>query len=127
VFISHRGADRVKAECLGEALRDRGHDVWLDAWVVGIGDSVIQKIDDGLAGSQFLILCCSDEASASAWMDREWMSALARQLEGEGIRVLPALLTGGALPSVLADVKFADLAADWFSGVDAICKAIGLP
>lgn len=63
VFISHRGADRMKAERLGE--------------------------------------------------------------EGAGIRVLPVVLTGGEPPSILADVKFADLVADWSSGVDVICKTIG--
>jgi hypothetical protein len=125
LFISHRGADGADAVRLAEDLRRHGHDVWIDVWEIGIGDSIVQKIGRGLADSAFLLLCCSDEASSSAWMDREWMSALARQLEGAEVRVLPVLLTAGTPPAILRDVKYADLVTDWPDGVDAICKAIG--
>lgn len=124
VFISHRGADRAAALRLAEALRNSGHDVWIDVWKIGIGDSIVQKINDGLTSSCFLVLCCSDDSSTSAWMDQEWMSALARQMDGAHIKVLPVLLTGGAPPPILAHVKYADLVADWSGGIDAICRAL---
>ena len=57
-------------------------------------------------------------------MDREWMSALARQLDGANVRILPARLPGGAPPAVLADIKYADLAEDWHDGVTALCHAL---
>lgn len=124
VFISHRGADQAVAERLAEALRGRGHQVWIDTWEIRVGDSVIEQIDMGLSDSRFLLLCCSDMPSTSPWMGREWMSALARQLEGAKVKVLPVRLTGGSLPTILADVKFADLATDWQSGMDEICRAL---
>lgn len=123
VFVSHRGADMPEAERLAKELRDRGHTVWIDSWNIKIGDSVIERINDGLSGASFLILCYSS-AGSGAWMDREWMSALARQLEGANVRLLPARLTGGSPPPILADVKSADLAADWQLGMDEICSAL---
>jgi hypothetical protein len=57
-------------------------------------------------------------------MSREWMSALARQLGGAGVIVLPVRLTGGSPPAILADIKYADLTADWDGGVHALCAAI---
>jgi hypothetical protein len=125
VFVSYRGADQAEAERLSEALCARGHEVRIDVWDIGVGDSVIAWMDTGLRISEFLLLCYSDALSASPWMDREWMSALARQLEGENIKVLPVRLTGGTSPAILADIKYADLVADWQSGLDAICKALG--
>lgn len=125
VFVSHRGADQVVAERLAEALRNRGHQVWLDIWEIKAGDSIVKQIDMGLRDSGFLLLCCSDEYSASAWMDQEWMSALARQLDGAKMRVLPVRLTGGVPPAILADIKYADLVEDWQGGLDAICQALG--
>jgi TIR domain len=125
VFISYRGADRVAAELLAEALRGRGHDVWIDVWKIKLGESIIGQINNGLSGASFLVLCCSDAPSASPWMDREWMSTLARQLEGANVRVLPVLLSGSAPPPILSDIKYADLARDWQVGVDALCRAIG--
>lgn len=85
-----------------------------------------ERINDGLAGTSFLVLCCSDiGAGAGAWTEREWMSALARQLDGANVHILPVRLTGGTSPPILADVKYADLVADWQRGVDEICDALG--
>ncbi len=124
VFVSHRGADQDAAERLARELRNRGHVVWLDAWKINIGDSIIERINDGLSGSSYLVLCYSDAGSTSPWMSREWMSTLARQLSGAQARLLPVRLSGGSPPVILADLKYADLVADWSTGVDALCDAV---
>ncbi|MEV0192350.1 toll/interleukin-1 receptor domain-containing protein [Kitasatospora purpeofusca] len=124
VFISHRGNDDKKAEELADELRARGHRVWLDLWEIGIGDSIVQKIDEGLAGYRFLVLCLSDSGVHAPWMSREWLSALARQLNGADVKLLPARLTGGELPAILADIKYADLVADWNEGVEALDRSL---
>ena len=125
VFVSHRFADEVVARRLAEELRDRGHAVWLDTWEIGVGDSIVGKMNEGLTGSAFVVLCYSDAGAMSSWMSREWMSALARQLEGEGVKLLPVRLTGGSPPAILADLKYADLVADWARGMDDLCAALG--
>lgn len=124
VFISHRVVDNREAERLAAALQSRGHDVWLDVWDIKIGDSIVDRINSGLLNAAYLILCYSDIGSMSPWMSREWMSALARQLEGSGVRLLPVRLTGGSPPAILADIKYADLVTDWSSGIDALCEAL---
>jgi hypothetical protein len=126
VFISYRGPDRPAAERLAQALSGRGHDVWIDIWKIDVGDSIIGQINNGLSASAFLVLCLADANTASTWMDREWMSALSLQLSGANIRVLPVRLSGaGSPPAILGDVKYADLAASWDDGMDAICRALG--
>ncbi|MGH3904248.1 MAG: toll/interleukin-1 receptor domain-containing protein [Pseudonocardiaceae bacterium] len=124
VFISHRGADQDAAERLAVELRNRGHVVWLDTWKIDVGDSIIERVNEGLSDSSYLVLCYSDAGSTSPWMSREWMSTLARQLKGAQVRLLPVRLTGGAPPVIIADIKYADLVADWSRGVDALCDAV---
>jgi hypothetical protein len=124
VFVSHRSADTRAAERLAEELRARGHNVWLDLWEIRLGDSIIAKISEGLTRCSHVILCYSDIGSMSPWMTREWMSALARQLQGSGVSVLPVKLTGGSPPAILADIKYADLTADWDGGIEALCAAL---
>jgi len=125
VFISHRGADQPAAERLALALRGRGHEVWIDSWKIGIGDSIVEQINTGLSEASFLLLCGSNEPFMSPWVDREWMSALASQLEGANVRLLPVLLTGDNLPFILKDIKSANLVLHWQDGIEAICKVLG--
>lgn len=124
VFISHRGVDQDAAERLAMELRNRGHVVWLDTWKINIGESIVERVNEGLSDSSYLVLCYSDAGSTSPWMSREWMSTLARQLNGAQVRLLPVRLTGDAPPAILADLKYADLVADWSSGVDALCDVV---
>src|SRR4051812_27333627 len=120
LFISHRGSDKAKAIKLSEQLQRAGHDVWLDEWKIDIGDSIIQNINEGLRKCEFLILCYSKAGVEAPWISREWMSALASQLSGVNIRLLPVMLSGGEPPSILRDVRYADLTSRWDKGVEAI-------
>jgi hypothetical protein len=123
VFISHRKADRDQAERLARELETAGHQAWFDEWKIDVGDSIVERINEGLKGSAYLIVCFS-AAGDSPWVSREWMSALARQLSGHGVKVLPALLAGGAPPAILADLKYANLAKDWNQGMAELLRTI---
>jgi hypothetical protein len=124
LFISHRGADADAAERLAAELRAKGHQVWLDRWEIQTGDSIVGKIDEGLAGATYLVLCYSDQGISAPWMGREWMSALARQLNSRGVKLLPLRLTGGEPPAILEDIRYADLVTDWDTGVAELLAAI---
>jgi hypothetical protein len=124
LFISHRGADASEAERLARELSAAGHQVWLDFWEILVGDSIVGKINEGLEGTEYLILCYSEQGVLAPWMSREWMAALSGQLNGSGVKLLPVRLTGGKPPTILADLRYADLVADWSSGFAAILAAI---
>ena len=124
VFISHRGNDAAEAQRLAGAIQAGGHQVWLDEWRIDLGDSIVEKLQEGLEAADFVIVCYSGEGVCSPWMGREWMSSLARQLNDFGVRLLPCRLTGGNPPAILADIKYADLVKDWDEGVSAILSAL---
>ena len=123
VFISHRKDDAEQAEQLATEVRDAGHEVWFDEWKIDLGDSIVERVDEGLEGSNYLVLCYSS-SGMSPWVNREWMSVLARQLCGHGVKVLPVLLTGGKAPAILADIKYGDFTQDWSKGVSELLRAI---
>jgi len=124
VFVSHRAADAGAARRLATELRDGGHAVWLDEWEIELGDSIIERIERGLEGTSYVVLCYSSAGVMSPWMSREWMSTLAHQLEGHRVRLLPLRLSGGEPPMLLADIKYADLVADWDGGLRQLLAAI---
>jgi TIR domain len=127
IFVSNRSADNDEARRLASELIDCGHQVWFDQWRIDLGDSIVQKMDEGLTGSTFVVLCYSSSGVLSPWISREWMSALAAQLDGRGVKVLPVRLTGGEPPAILRDIKYADLARDWTAGVRQLLKAVSAP
>jgi hypothetical protein len=124
VFVSHRVTDAAEATRLAGDLRRAGHSVWLDEWAIDIGDSIVQQMEEGLRGAAYLVLCYSDAGVMAPWISREWMSALARQLEGQGIRILPVMLTGNEAPAILADIYAADLRTDWDKGLELLLRSI---
>ena len=124
VFVSYRESDAVKARRLASDLSAAGHRVWFAEWEISLGDSIVGKINQGLGQAQYLVLCCSKDGQDSPWMSREWMSALACQLDGHGVRILPILLSGGAPPPILADLRYADLMIDWNKGLRELLTAI---
>ncbi|WP_324787666.1 toll/interleukin-1 receptor domain-containing protein [Streptomyces sp. H51] len=123
VFISHRKVDASAARRLAEELSTVGHNVWFDEWEIGIGDSVVERMDAGLEGTSYLVLCYSASGVMSPWVTREWMSALHRQMEGHRVRILPVKF-GGSAPAILSDLRYADLSDDWDRGFAQLVKAI---
>jgi len=123
VFLCHRKPDSALVKNLASIFQHAGHNVWFDEWEIGIGDSIVAQIDEGLTGTAYLVLCYSSEG-ASDWTDREWHSTLHRQLSGKPVKILPARLSGGAPPAILSDIKYADLVTDWDAGTKALLKAI---
>lgn len=124
VFVSHRGADIAKATKLAEEIQNAGHVVWLDAWELEVGDSIVKEINKGLADAKYIVLCLSTYGVNSEWICSEWMSTLARQLNGVGVKLLPVRLTGGELPAIIADRKLVDLVSDWDKGVQKLLRSI---
>jgi hypothetical protein len=124
VFLSHRSADSDAALRLARDIEARGHRVWIDQWKVDLGDSITGKMNEGLTGTTVLVLCLSDAGVLSPWMSREWLSALARQLNGENVRILPVRLSGGEPPAIIADLKYADAVKDYSQALEQILRAL---
>lgn len=124
VFISHRSSDSAMAEKIANDIRAKGHNVWLDIWELNLGDSLVGRIDAGLHGASYLVMCLSADGVHSPWMSREWMSTLARQLNAKAVTILPVKCSAGDPPAIMADVKYADATVDYAGAVAALLKAI---
>lgn len=124
VFISHRGADSKEAEHLARDLSAHGHDVWLDIWEIRAGDSIPDKINKGLINTEYFVLCLSSLGVDSNWISREWLSTLARQMNGLNVKLIPVILTGGGPPALLADIKYADMVSDWNRGLQQLLATL---
>src|SRR5207253_6486335 len=89
VFISHASEDKTEvAVPLADALRRGGVKVWLDRQELRIGDSLREKIDEGLSESRFGIVILSPHFFQKGWPKRELNGLMALEEGGQKV-ILP--------------------------------------
>lgn len=112
VFLSHTAADKDIIEAIGQFLTSRGLTVWIDSWRMTAGDSLVQKIGEGIEGSDRLVVCLTPASVESNWVKKEVATGLIMELaEEKGLDekfVVPALLIPCKVPIMLRDKLYAN-------------------
>ena len=86
VFISHSSEDKDEVvRPLANALADEGLAVWYDEFTLHIGDSLRQKIDQGLASSRVGLVILSSAFISGGWPNYELDGIVTRAVSGEQI------------------------------------------
>lgn len=112
IFLSHSHSDKPFARRLGNDLRKAGHAVWIDEAEINIGDSLIEKIREGLDDVDYVAAILSNASIASKWVTRELDIASNREIEENRVLVLPLLLENVALPGFLKGKFYGDFTDD---------------
>jgi len=90
LFLSYASEDKNDiARPLYEALRARGVTVWFDEAVLGLGDSLRRKIDEGLRICRFGLVVLSPHFFAKQWPQRELDGLVARETTSGEKAILP--------------------------------------
>lgn len=108
IFLSHSHADKQFARKLGKDLRKSGYAVWIDEAEINIGDSLIEKIREGLDQVDYVAAILSSASIASQWVTRELDIASNREIEENRVVVLPLLLEKVELPGFLKGKFYGD-------------------
>lgn len=134
-FISHASDDAAAVALpLRDALKSRGYSVWLDRFVLKVGDSLRRSIDAGLLRSRHgvVVLSPSFFAKRKVWTARELDGLFSREQVIRRRTILPVLhnLSPGELATyspMLAD----RVAASTTEGIEAVARdlvaAMGAP
>jgi hypothetical protein len=89
LFICHASEDKAEiAKPLAEEMQRRGFSVWLDEFELTLGDSLRQKIDDGLRRARFGAVILSTPFFKKDWPQRELDGLVAREVSGRKV-ILP--------------------------------------
>lgn len=108
IFLSHSHADKPFARRLAADLRKAGHAVWIDEAEINIGDSLIEKIREGLDQVDFIAAVITAASVTSKWVTRELDIASNREIEENRVVVLPLLLEAVELPGFLKGKFYGD-------------------
>lgn len=75
-------------EPLAQELTHLGLEIWLDKFILMVGDSLQAKVEEGLRGSRFGIVIISPSFFAKDWPREELDGLFALQMDGAS-RILP--------------------------------------
>ena len=124
VFICHASEDKPFARAIAGELRSDGAAIWLDELEIRVGDSIVQKVSEGLQGASHLVIILSRHSVTKPWVAKELSYSLMRQLSDRSISILPVRLDDSPLPALLSDVKYADFRVDFAEGAKALRSAV---
>lgn len=123
-FLSHSSIDKPFIRQLAADLTANGIDVWLDEQRIRVGDSIPEKIAQGLAGSDFFLIGMSEHSTGSPWVQKELNNALVNEVQRRKVHILPLKLDDSPMPQIIADKKYADFSKSYKAGLDDLLNAL---
>jgi TIR domain len=98
------------AQALAGALAEEGIATWLDVEQIRFGDSILRRVDEGLASADVFVFFLSRQSINKAWMRAELSGAMVRRLrEPDKVKIIPVLIEDVEVPALLRDVLYLDL------------------
>jgi TPR repeat protein len=115
-FISYAHEDRAIAHELAFGLQKRGCQVWIDAGELRAGDSLVERLADGIAHVDFVVAVVSHHSVESSWCAKELSFAMTQEIDLKGRfgvrRVLPLRVGAVQMPPLLRDKFYLDVDRD---------------
>jgi formylglycine-generating enzyme required for sulfatase activity len=125
VFISYCHADSHFVDQLADRLKASGVNVWIDKWKIKVGDSIIQRINEGIGASDRLIVVLSRSSVESKWVREELNAATIKNVEQEKHAfILPVLIEECKIPSLLQHRKYANFKDDRNQAFEELLEVI---
>lgn len=126
VFVSHSSRDKGFVRLLVGDLQNAGLDVWFDEAEIGIGDSIVGRINDAIRDTNYLIVVLSANSVDSPWVQAELNAAMMRQFSNKGMLVLPIKIDQCEVPALLKDRVYADFQASYKDAFAKLLKVFKL-
>lgn len=124
VFLCHSSEDKEIVEQFALRLKSSKNYVWFDKWEIKVGDSIVEKINDGLNTMTHLVIFLSKGSVEKPWVKKELSSALMRKLSDNSVKVMPIKIDNVNIPTIISDIKYADCSDDLESGFDQLINDI---
>lgn len=128
VFLSHNHADKPFVRRLAADLDNQGIPYWLDEAEIKVGESLIEKIRDGIDKVDFVAVVLSPNSVASPWVQREVDVAMNQEIMGRRVKVLPLKYMACDLPGFLLGKRYADFTEDsrYANALEDLVNSIGV-
>lgn len=91
VYLAHASEDKAMVRPIAEYLMANGVEVWFDEWEIEPGDSLRQKMEDGLGVMTHFVVVLTETSIAKPWVAKEIDVGLVHQVGGKS-RFVPLVV-----------------------------------
>lgn len=91
VHLAHASEDKTRVRPIAEYLMANGVDVWFDEWEIDPGDSLRQKMEEGLGAMTHFVVVLTETAITKPWVAKEIDVGLVQQVGGKS-RFVPLVV-----------------------------------
>lgn len=116
LFLSHSSKDKPAVRSLADRLQADGYHVWLDERKINAGDSIVDKVFDGLEYSRYVGIWLTAESLASNWVATEYKSKYHYGISENMTVLIPMLGERCKVPFAIGHLKYADFSASFDDG-----------
>lgn len=124
VFISHNSKDKDFVRRLSTDLKEHGVAFWLDEIEMGVGDSLIEKIQAGISQAKYFLIVLSKDSVNSNWVRKELNTALSMEINTGNNFILPAVIDDCEVPPFLYEKIYADFRNGYEIGLLHLLKTL---
>lgn len=127
-FLSHTSADKPFVRRLASDLDNQGIRCWIDEAEIKVGESLIEKIRNGLDAVDYVLVILSPAAVASRWVQREVDVAMNQEIAGTRLKVLPLMYSRCDPPGFLLGKLYADFTdpKGYEAALEKLVRSLGL-
>lgn len=92
VYLAHASEDKALVRPIAEYLMANGVEVWFDEWEIEPGDSLRQKMEDGLGAMTHFVVVLTEISITKPWVAKEIDVGLVQQVGGKS-RFVPVVVS----------------------------------
>jgi hypothetical protein len=128
LFLSHNRADKEFVRRLASDLDTQGLGCWLDEAEIKTGESLIEKIREGIDRVDYVAVVLSPDSVASEWVRKEVDVAMSQEIAGKKVKVLPVLYRKCELPGFLLGKKYVDFSSEdrYYEALEQLVRDVGV-
>lgn len=91
IYLAHASEDKARVRPIAEFLMANGVEVWFDEWEIEPGDSLRQKMEEGLGSMTHFVVVLTETSIAKPWVAKEIDVGLVQQIGGKS-RFVPLVV-----------------------------------
>lgn len=124
-FLCHGSEDKLLAERIATDLRAAGIEVFFDKWEIRAGDSLRQKIDEGLGDCSHFIALLTPRSVNRPWVRAEMDAGFVRKVGEQAVFIpLRFELRPDALPPLLKALYSPSIGSDYAMSIKELVADI---